>query len=345
VRPGQEVMVMEAMKMQHAIAAKVAGIVQLVTVTAGDTVFEHHPLAFIEQRADLGDAVQQAQAIDLDTIRPDLAQVLERHARTRDAARPKAVARRRATGQRTARENILDLCDPGSFVEYGALGLAARRSTNTVEELVEQSPADGLIMGLATINADRFPEDRSRAVVVSYDYTVMAGTQGRTGHRKQDRMYEIAEKWQLPVILFAEGGGGRGSDSDASGGSETDTFYRFAALSGSAPLIGIASGRCFAGNAVLLGCCDVIIATEDCTIGMAGPAMIEGGGLGVYRPEEVGPMGWSTSRCATRPRRCRWRGNIFPTFRAGFRNGPVPINATCDISSRRTACAVTPCVS
>ena len=290
VLAGQEVMVMEAMKMQHAIAAPEAGILRGFTVTAGDTVFEGHPLAFVEPRAELSGQVQQAAAIDLDYIRPDLAEVLARQARTKDAARPTAVAKRRAVGMRTARENIEDVCDPGSFVEYGALTLAARRRTHTVEQLVAESPADGLIMGLATINAEHFTEDKSRALVVSYDYGVMAGTQGRNGHRKQDRMYELAEKLRLPVILFAEGGGGRGSDSDSSGGSETDTFYRFAALSGGAPLIGIAAGRCFAGNAVLLGCCDVIIATKNATIGMAGPAMIEGGGLGVYRPEEVGPM-------------------------------------------------------
>jgi acetyl-CoA carboxylase carboxyltransferase component/biotin carboxyl carrier protein len=290
VLAGQEVMVMEAMKMQHAIAARDSGIVRVVTVAAGDTVFEGHPLAFVEPREDLGGAVRQEAEIDLDHIRPDLAEVLARHARTKDAARPKAVARRRATGQRTARENIADLVDADSFVEYGALALAARRRTTPLEQLIEESPADGIILGLATIGAGHFPEDKARVMVASYDYTVMAGTQGRNGHRKQDRMYELAHQLRIPVILFAEGGGGRGSDTDSTGGSETDTFYRFAALSGGAPLVGIASGRCFAGNAVLLGCCDVIIATANATIGMAGPAMIEGGGLGVYRPEEVGPL-------------------------------------------------------
>ncbi len=206
-----------------------------------------------------------------------------------DAGRPKAVARRRATGQRTARENIEDLADPGTFVEYGSLVLSARRRSVAMEQLIEESPADGLIMGLAQINGDRFTEEKSRAVVVSYDYTVMAGTQGNMGHHKQDRMFEMAERWRVPVVIFCEGGGGRGSDTDNLV-NFSDTFYRLPRLSGLVPLVGIASGRCFAGNAVLLGCCDVIIATENCTIGMAGPAMIEGGGLGVYRPEEVGPM-------------------------------------------------------
>ena len=290
VLPGQEIMVMEAMKMQHSISAAAAGILRGLAVEAGETVFEGAALAFIEERPELGGAVREEVAIDPDYIRPDLAEVLARRARTLDAARPKAVARRRATGQRTARENLADLVDDGSFIEYGGLGLAARRRTHTVEQLVEESPADGIILGLGTINGADFPEERGRAAVASYDYTVMAGTQGRTGHRKQDRFFELAYELRIPVVLFAEGGGGRGSDSDAIGSSETDTFYRFAALSGGAPVIGVASGRCFAGNAVMLGCCDVIIATANANIGMAGPAMIEGGGLGVYRPEEIGPM-------------------------------------------------------
>ncbi len=289
VLAGQEVLVLEAMKMQHALTAASAGIVQVFTVAAGDTVFEGHPLAFIEERADLGGGARQQEEIDPAYIRPDLKEVLDRRARTQDAARPKAVARRRATGQRTARENIEDVCDPDSFVEYGSLVLSARRRTVPMEQLIEESPADGLIMGLAQINGDRFSEDKSRAVVVSYDYTVMAGTQGHMGHHKQDRIFEMAEKWRLPVVIFCEGGGGRGSDTDNLV-SFSDTFHRLPRLSGLVPLVGIASGRCFAGNAVLLGCCDVIIATEGTTIGMAGPAMIEGGGLGVYRPEEVGPM-------------------------------------------------------
>ena len=137
-----------------------------------------------------------------------------------------------------------------------------------------------------------FPPDKARVAVVAYDYTVLAGTQGRKGHEKKDRMFKLAEQWRMPIVLFAEGGGGRGSDTDSIGvGSlQLDTFHRFARLSGLVPLVGITSGRCFAGNAVLLGCCDVVIATANSTIGMGGPAMIEGGGLGVYRPEEVGPM-------------------------------------------------------
>ena len=290
VRARQEVLVMEAMKMQHGVLAEIGGIVRALPIGLGDTVFEGAPLVFIEPAEVAGISDGAKRAIDPDYIRPDLATVLERARRTTDDARPRAVERRRATGQRTARENIADLVDDGSFVEYGRMVVAARRSIRTLDQLIEESSADGLIMGLATVNGDRFPDEKSRAVVVSYDYTVYAGTQGRMGHVKQDRMFELAERLRLPVVLFAEGGGGRGSDTDAGSALETETFHKFPVLSGLVPLVGIASGRCFAGNAVLLGCCDVIIATENTTIGMAGPAMIEGGGLGVFKPEEVGPM-------------------------------------------------------
>ena len=218
-----------------------------------------------------------------------------------------------------------------------------------MEQLIEESPADGLIMGLAQINGDRFPEDKSRAVVVSYDYTVMAGTQGQMGHHKQDRMFEMAEHWRLPVVIFCEGGGGRGSDTDNIV-SFSDTFYRLPRLSGLVPLVGIASGRCFAGNAVLLGCCDVIIATEGTTIGMAGPAMIEGGGLGVYRPEEVGPMSVQVPNGVVdilvkdEAEAVKVARKYLSYFQGRTdRLEPVPISASCVTSCRRTACAATTC--
>ncbi|MBL8348983.1 MAG: carbamoyl-phosphate synthase large subunit [Burkholderiaceae bacterium] len=292
VRAGQQLLVMEAMKMQHVVAAPLGGRLQALTVAVGDTVHEDHPLAFIEPADDDGATAQAQAAPDLDAIRPDLAEVLARQARLLDENRPDAVARRRRTGQRTARENIAALVDEGSFHEYGGLAVAARRRTVPLATLIETTQADSVITGLARVNGDRFADERARVAVVAYDYTVMAGTQGRKGHEKKDRIFRLAEQWRLPLLLFAEGGGGRGSDTDsvAVGSLQLDTFHRFARLSGLVPLVGIASGRCFAGNAVLLGCCDVVIATAGSSIGMGGPAMIEGGGLGVYRPEEVGPM-------------------------------------------------------
>ncbi len=215
---------------------------------------------------------------------------------TTDEGRPDAVARRRKTNQRTARENIADLVDEGSFVEYGALALAAQRQRLPIEELIKVSPADGIICGIGTVNrslAAPSRDDAARTMVLAYDYTVFAGTQGGMGHKKLDRMLSIAREWRLPIVLFAEGGGGRPNDTDMPlvSGLDTPSFMAFASLSGLAPRVGIASGRCFAGNAALLGCCDVIIATEDSSIGMGGPAMIEGGGLGKFAPEEVGPIG------------------------------------------------------
>ena len=230
--------------------------------------------------------------MNLDRVRPDLAEVVERHGLGLDAARPEAVARRRKTGQRTTRENIDDLCDPGTFVEYGALVIAAQRRRRTIEDLVKNTPADGMVAGIGRVNGDLFQESKAQCILMSYDYTVLAGTQGQQNHRKKDRMFEIAEKSRLPVVFFTEGGGGRPGDTDGLGvaGLDCMAFNYWGKLSGLVPLVGINSGRCFAGNAALLGCCDVVIATKGSNIGMGGPAMIEGGGLGIFRPEEVGPM-------------------------------------------------------
>ncbi len=289
VRAGQQLLVMESMKMEHEIRAQTSGTVRRIAVAVGNTLYEGHPLLFIEE-GEVGAAdVSAEDEIDLDEIRPDLRQVLDRHAVTLDEARPEAVARRRAKNQRTARENIEDLCDPGTFVEYGPLVLAAQRRRHSLEELIQKSPADGMITGVGRVNGDLFDEPASRCAVMSYDYTVFAGTQGGQNHRKTDRMIDIAEQGRMPMVLFAEGGGGRPGDTDGVVG-EQRTFSRFAQLSGLVPMIGITSGRCFAGNASLLGCCDVIIATANSNIGMGGPAMIEGGGLGVFAPEDVGPM-------------------------------------------------------
>jgi acetyl/propionyl-CoA carboxylase alpha subunit/acetyl-CoA carboxylase carboxyltransferase component len=290
VGAGQQLLVMEAMKMEHVVSAPVGGTVRAIGVAAGDTLLAGHPMVTIEPDRAGATGAAVAQELDLDAVRPDLAAVLDRHDLGLDHRRPDAVARRRATGQRTARENIDDLVDPGSFVEYGPLAIAAQRARRSADDLIRNTPADGLPAGFATVNGEVFGREKARCAVVAYDYTVLAGTQGTVNHIKKDRIFELAEQARTPVVLFAEGGGGRSGDTDRGVGFKVMAFHLFARLSGLVPLVGIASGRCFAGNACLLGCCDVVIATADSTIGMGGPAMIEGGGLGVFRPEEVGPM-------------------------------------------------------
>jgi acetyl-CoA carboxylase carboxyltransferase component len=276
--------VLEAMKMEHEIPATVTGVVRSLEVAVGDTVGEGQLLAVLAP----GEATERTDAPKRTASparRDDLAAVQQRHDLTLDSARPEAVAKRREQGRRTARENLDDLIDAGSFVEYGPLMFAAQERRRPREELIERTPADGLVAGTATI-------DGSPAIVMSYDYTVLAGTQGMRNHLKKDRLFEIAERRRVPVVLFAEGGGGRPGDVDWPhvAGLDVRAFHLFARLSGLVPLVGIASGYCFAGNAALLGCCDVVIATEDSSIGMGGPAMIEGGGLGTYDPQAIGPI-------------------------------------------------------
>ena len=290
--PGDQLVVLEAMKMQHVLVAPDALRTVRSLVTPGQVVGTGDPLLVFTRTGAGADGESIAAAVDLDRSRADLDEVAERHLLTLDEGRQAAVAKRHRQGRRTARENIADLVDAGSFVEYGALAIAAQRSRRSEEDLIANTPADGLVAGLATIGADRFGGAAAEAVVVSYDYTVLAGTQGMRNHAKTDRVFDLAVRKRLPVVLFAEGGGGRPGDTDVGGraGLDVPTFRVLAGLSGRVPLVSIVSGRCFAGNAALAGVCDVIIATPDANIGMGGPAMIEGGGLGVYPPEAIGPI-------------------------------------------------------
>lgn len=291
VRAGTEIIVLESMKMEHPITAPVDGSIGTIAVAVGDTVSAGQTLATITPGAVETTGVSE-HATGPEQERADLARYRERRFLTTDAARPEAVAKRATRGQRTARANIADLIDDGSFVEYGSFAIAAQRRRRELDDLIRNTPADGLVGGLATVGRDLFGDDASRIAVASYDYTVLAGTQGQLNHRKKDRLFGVAEQLRLPVVLFAEGGGGRPGDTDAMGvaGLDCMAFAMFARLSGHVPLVGIASGYCFAGNAALLGCCDVVIATENSNIGMAGPAMIEGGGLGVVAPTDIGPI-------------------------------------------------------
>ena len=297
VPAGAQLGVLEAMKMEHLLHAPFAGRVVALLAAPGDYLVEGQSLLRLDA-ADAQMAEAQAEAAhDLDRIRPDLQKVIDRHAPTLDAHRAAAVAKRHAQGGRTARANIADLCDladdPGNFSEYGALAIAAQTRRRSLEDLIANTPADGMVTGIGSINARQFGPEKSRAVVMAYDYTVLAGTQGMRNHHKTDRMLGIAHRLRLPVVLFAEGGGGRPGDTDMPivAGLNNHTFSQFAALSGKVPVVGIVHGRCFAGNAALLGCADVIIATEASNIGMSGPAMIEGGGLGSFAPEQIGPSG------------------------------------------------------
>ncbi len=285
VLAGQQLILIESMKMHHPLHSTHDGVVEDLLVAAGDRVREHQPVARITPQAVTVETPAAEAHEDPAHIRRDLAEVIARHEVGLDAARPEAVAKRRATSRRTARENVADLVDEGSFVEYGPVVIAPQRRRRDIDDLIAKTPADGLIGGLGKVAGQP-------VIAMSYDYTVLAGTQGGQNHRKKDRLFALAEDLRVPVVFFTEGGGGRPGDTDMPGVSGLDclAFWYFAELSGLVPLVGINAGYCFAGNAAVLGCCDVVIATADSNIGMGGPAMIEGGGLGVFAPTEIGPM-------------------------------------------------------
>nr|WP_295782730.1 carboxyl transferase domain-containing protein [Rhodoferax sp.] len=295
VHAGDVVAILEAMKMEHEVRAEAQGRVTELLFGEGEMVNADEMLLISERITHIprgleaenvqGSAPKQTPADAApDAPRADLRKLLDRQAFAQDASRPEAMAKRHAQGLRSARENIADLCDAGSFTEYGALAVAAQRSRRSAEDLIQNTPADGMVTGLGQVNGQSI-------VAMAYDATVLAGTQGMRNHQKTDRMLGIALQNKLPVVLFAEGGGGRPGDVDMPivAGLHVATFASYARLNGQVPVVGIAAGRCFAGNAALLGCSDVIIATKGSNIGMGGPAMVEGGGLGVFRPEQIGP--------------------------------------------------------
>lgn len=291
VYAGDVVVILEAMKMEHEVRALADGRVLELLFAPGDLVGDDEVLLISEHIAQIPRGLE-AENTQNDLVQPkpgglpraDLQRLLQRQAFTADASRPEALSKRHAQGLRSARENMADLCDPGSFIEYGALAVAAQRSRRSEEDLIQNTPADGMVTGIGSVNGHQ-------VVAMSYDTTVLAGTQGMRNHQKTDRMLGLALQNKLPVVLFAEGGGGRPGDVDMPivAGLHVATFASYARLNGQVPVVGIVAGRCFAGNAALLGCSDVIIATRSSNIGMGGPAMVEGGGLGVFKPEQIGP--------------------------------------------------------
>ncbi|TFD45976.1 ATP-grasp domain-containing protein [Cryobacterium frigoriphilum] len=303
VSRGQVLVVVEAMKMEHEVIAAVSGTIGAVEISVGDQVAVGQALATLHAAnrnpVCLGPGPRPPSGVEharetgpVASVREDTEQNLRRHDLVLDEARPDAIAKRHARGKRTARENVADLCDNGSFVEYGALVIAAQRRRRSVDDLERNTPADGLVAGFGTLDAHGRGAAAAQIAVLAYDYTVLAGTQGLQNHKKAERIFELARRRSTPVVVFAEGGGGRPGDTDNSAkatGMDLGTYVALGRLNARVPTVAIASGRCFAGNAAIVGSCDLAIATEDANIGMGGPAMIAGGGLGTFDADDIGP--------------------------------------------------------
>lgn len=307
VKGGETVLVLESMKVHVPIAAPKAGLVEQLTLMQGQTVERGDTLFVLQGSADLSVDDEQAPAAQplaqegkvTDAFKENgqTAKAIERadelNSRALDAQRPDALSKRKAKGYRSARENLDDLLDGGHFVEYGQLAVAAQRKRMDVEGLRTNTAADGVITGIGQVNTDLFNQGDCYTALIVNDYSVLAGTQGFFHHQKLDRILAVARKRKLPIIMYTEGGGGRPGDTDVTTmttGLHCQSFLSWAALNGVVPRIAVANGYNFAGNAALYGAADITIATQTSWVGMAGPAMIEGGGLGVYKPTEIGPI-------------------------------------------------------
>jgi acetyl-CoA carboxylase carboxyltransferase component len=302
VSAGDTLLVIEVMKVHSNIKASVSGQVsKILTATAANVEKGAPLLELLEQEnRSLGNSTKMQKSVlasnsstDLNTPSKALASVDQRKRKTLDTARAQARDKRVAKGYRTARENLNDLCDTDSFIEYGQFAVAAQRQRKDYEELQSTTAGDGILTGLATINANLYGPSRSKTAVIINDYSVLAGTQGYFHHAKLDRILAVAERQGVPVIMYSEGGGGRPGDTDittVNSGLQCGSFGSWAALAGKSPRIAVANGYNFAGNAALFGAADITIATQKSWIGMAGPAMIAGGGLGDVKPTEIGPI-------------------------------------------------------
>ena len=296
VQAGDVIAIVESMKMQTSIEAPASGTIASINARIGDTVQQDHVICTLQVTGDTpAESASEQTITPAATVQTDnpLSQLQTRIEATSDANRTEAVNKRHQKGYRTARENLADLCDPDSFIEYGQLAVAAQRQRTDIETLRSKTAADGIITGLATVNSDLFSDADTSVALVVNDYTVLAGTQGYYHHKKLDRILEVAATQQTPVIMYTEGGGGRPGDTDVQTAIcwlNVPSFTTWSRLSGVVPKIAVNNGYCFAGNAALFGCADIRIATRTSWIGMAGPAMIEGGGLGVFKPTEIGPI-------------------------------------------------------
>lgn len=296
VLAGQPIAVVEAMKMEHEIHSPASGVLIALHTEVGAAVSQGDLLAAVEGSGDPShEAVgAAAQEVDLDHIRADLQKIEDVRAKIYDDARPKAVERRHQRGGRTIRENLGDLFDADSFLEYGPFVVADQ--SHSFEELIERSPADGVITGFGTVNADDVDGDDNHVAIIGYDYSVYAGTQGLRGHAKTDRFLKILDETPIPLVVIGEGGGGRPNDrySGMASGLTVPTFRLMGKLNGRVPSVAIVSGPCFAGNAALVGLCDTIIATKNSNIGMAGAPLIREAGLGDFETRDIGPIGDQT---------------------------------------------------
>ncbi|TKY87475.1 hypothetical protein EX895_003489 [Sporisorium graminicola] len=318
VLEGQELVVIEAMKMEHVIRADAAcagGVVHKVVVQQGAVVNASDVLFVIDtstlqphstssETKPAATAVEPAE--DPSIARPELQELQHRRHMLTDCGRATAVAKRHARGYRTVRENIsLLLDDASTLIEYGDLALAAQTQRYTPAALIAKTSGDGIVTGFGRIAGHT-------VALVLGDYMVLAGTQGYFHHLKLDRLLLAVLSHPAPVVLYAEGGGGRPGDTGfpVASGLHTPSFALMAQVSArGVPMVGVANGYVFAGNAALLGMCDVVIATRGgsvglaegsgggegegkvgrTSIGMGGKAMIEAGGLGVVESEQIGP--------------------------------------------------------
>jgi acetyl-CoA carboxylase carboxyltransferase component len=201
-------------------------------------------------------------------------ELMELKHKTTDEFRTSAVEKQHKRGKYTARERIEKLLDPNSFREIGGLAQPV--------EVSGDYAADGIVTGTGFI-------DGKLVCCAAYDYTILAGSQGKVSHQKIDHIVNIAIQQGCPMILFSEGGGARVQGIATTSRATSEVFVSLARASGWIPTITVICGPAFAGHANLASLTDVIIMIEkESAMGIAGPPLVKSAMGANFTPEELG---------------------------------------------------------
>jgi acetyl-CoA carboxylase carboxyltransferase component len=195
----------------------------------------------------------------------------------------KKVKRHHEKGEFTARERIKKLVDPRSFVEFGLLAHSDQPG------MEDRTPADGVIMGYASVN-------NRRVGVIAHDFTVLASTNAEVNLRKILQFKTQIKKFKIPLVFLGEAGGARMPDCQGSdgiyklGGGGTDTLFAEYCHFREYPFVFGAFGECY-GVADFEACAaDCVVQVKGSAIAVSGPRAL-GRAIGeTYSGVEMG--GW-----------------------------------------------------
>jgi acetyl-CoA carboxylase carboxyltransferase component len=178
-----------------------------------------------------------------------------------------AIAKQHAEGKLTVRERVARLFDPGSFQEIGLLATHANISSAMKGR---DTPADGVVTGFGKING-------RPASLIAYDFTVMAGSMGRTAEVKCNRAREIALSKRMPMIWLIDSAGARIQEAIGSTFAGSGFLFREESImSGVVPMVAAMMGPGAAGTAYIPALADFVPMVKGTShMALGGPPLVK----------------------------------------------------------------------